>query len=254
MREAAALLAVAAFWMPAPSAAQVPAPFDPSEEPGRIEGRVTTPQGTGLADVSVTVLGPAARGAVTDVVGRFALPAIEVGPVRLRFERLGYATTTATADVRAGTTTLVEATMAMEAIELDGVDVTVGGGPTFLETNGFYRRSRRGFGQQLTRTALDELRMLEISDAIRRVPGIRLSYDPYNASRVIGRIDRRPGVDGRGCALTVYIDGVRTLDPNLNQVPADWLIAMEVYRGADIPARFRTSENCGVVLLWTRRD
>ena len=58
---------------------------------------------------------------------------------------------------------------------------------------------------------------------------------------------------GRGCALTVYVDGVRTLDPNLNQVPPDWLIAMEVYVGAETPAQYRTSDNCGAVLLWTRQ-
>lgn len=254
MRQAAALLTVLAIHLPPGVDAQVPAPFDPTpRDRGRIEGRVTTDAGTGVADVSVTALGEEQVTAVTDMVGRFRLSGVESGLVELRFERLGFGSRSLAVDVSPGSMLRVDVTMALQAIELEPVDVSVEGGFPFLETNGFYRRSRRGFGRQLSRDYLDEIRALRVSDALRQMPGIRLQYDPHLTDRVTAVSPRMRRFDGRLCALTVYVDGVRTLDPDLNQVPSDWLIGMEVYLGADTPARFRTSDSCGVVLLWTRQ-
>lgn len=253
MRQAAALLAATALCMPAWLAAQAP-PFDPGTAPGRVTGRVSTEQGAGLADVSVTVLGSARRQvAFSDLVGRFLLVEVPAGPVEILFERLGYASTVLTVEVQPGATAHVEPTMVAEAIALDPIDVTIGGGPPFLDINGFYRRSQRGFGQQFSRTSLDQLRMLEVADAVRRVAGIRLQHDTRMGNRVMALRPQTRRLGDAGCALTVYVDGARTLDPNVNQVPPDWLAAMEVYVGADTPAQYRTSNNCGAVLLWTKR-
>lgn len=249
MREIAALVAAAALLLRAPVTAQDNVPFARNAELGRIEGRVTTAEGTGLADVSITVPGHD-HDTVSDTVGRFALPRLEPGSLELRFERLGYGSRTVTVDVLSGTVTRVEATLSPSAIELDPIEVRIGS--PLLNQNGFYRRVRRGFGLQLSREELEAMHMLEVSDAVRDISGLILRYDPYMASRVLATRPRGPRIGGRSCTLTVYVDGVRTLDPNLNQVPADWLLGMEVYLGAETPAQFRGSENCGVVLLWTK--
>ena len=55
------------------------------------------------------------------------------------------------------------------------------------------------------------------------------------------------------CELEVYIDGARTFSTDLNQIPPDWLDAMEVYLGAEAPVQYSGLNPCGVVLLWTRR-
>lgn len=249
MREVVALCAAAALALPPALTAQVASPSDADEPAGRIEGRVTIPEGTGLADVSITVVG-GRQSAVSDLVGRFAFPRVDSGPLELRFERLGYATRTVTVDVQPGTVTRVETALSPQAIELEAIDVRVGA--AILEANGFYRRVRRGFGLQLSREELDAMHMLEVSDAVRDLSGVILSYDPYMATRVIATRGRGPRAGGRNCRLTVYVDGVKTLDPNLNQVPPDWLVGMEVYLGAQTPAKFKDPENCGAVLLWTK--
>ncbi|MGD2044625.1 MAG: carboxypeptidase regulatory-like domain-containing protein [Gemmatimonadota bacterium] len=249
MRQVVALGVAAALTLPPTLAAQVTPPFDAGDESGRIEGRVTIPEGTGLADVSVMVVG-SRQGTVSDLVGRFALAHVATGPIELRFERLGYASHTVAVDVRPGTVTRVETTLVPQAIELEAIDVRIG--VAQLESNGFYRRVRRGFGLQLSREQLDAMHMLEVSDAVRNQSGVLLSYDPYMANRVLATRTRGPRVDGRSCALTVYVDGVRTLDPNINQVPSDWLVGMEVYLGAQTPAQFKEPNNCGAVLLWTK--
>jgi len=241
MRTAAAILLAGTLCLPAGTAAQV------------IEGRVSDDNGRALPNVAVTLPDNPEVGTLTDRGGRFQLARVPAGSIRIRFEALGYAPVTATVDVYAGETTPLAIALTPEAIELDALDVTVGGGPPFLEINGFYQRTRRGFGRQLARSGLDELHMLEVSDAVRRVPGLYLSHDGQIGNRVVAVRPRTRRADGYGCALTVYVDGVRTLDPNLNQIPPDWLVAMEVYLGTETPAQYRTSDNCGAVLLWTRR-
>lgn len=242
MRTAAALLLTAMLCLPRVGQAQV------------IEGRVSDGSGGGLANVAVTVLDGPRTFTLTDRGGRFVLSELPVGSIRVHFARLGFAPLTATVEVYPGETTPVAVALSAEAIELDAIDVTVGGGgPAFLEINGFYQRTRRGFGRQITRWSLDEMRMLDVSDAVQNMPGLHLQHDSQIGNRVVARRPRGRRLDGLGCALTVYVDGVRTLDPNLNQIPPDWLVAMEVYLGADTPAQYRTSDNCGVVLLWTAR-
>ncbi|MDH3271647.1 MAG: TonB-dependent receptor [Gemmatimonadota bacterium] len=240
MRSAAVLLACAVS-LPTSAWSQV------------IEGRVSEERGRALGDVSVTVLGQAGVSAISDGDGRFVLNQLPAGPLRIHFARLGYTPVTATVDVYPGETTPLAVAMSPEAFEIDGIDVSVEGADPFLEVNGFFRRTQSGFGLQLPRSRLDELRMLLVSDAMRSLSGIRLRSDMYSGTRVAAVRPAARRLDGQGCALTVYVDGVRTLDPNLNQVPPDWLIAMEVYRGAETPAEYRTSGNCGAVLLWTRQ-
>lgn len=220
----------------------------------RIEGRITDGSGAGLAEVAVTVVGEDGVFTLSGRRGDFVLDDMEAGPVELSFSRIGYSVMTATVTVDPDATTRIGVQLTAEAIELDAIDVSVRSNPSlYLEGNGFYRRSERGFGLQFSRDRLDELHMLEVADAMRNISGIRLQRDPYMLHRVYAMSPRMRRFSGESCALTVYVDGVKTLDPNLNQVEPDWLVAMEVYLGADAPAKYRTTMSCGVVLLWTRR-
>lgn len=242
VRFGAALFVAGVLCLPAAATAQ------------RIEGRVTDETGSGIADVAVSAVGQEGIGALSGWQGTFVLMGVAPGTVELRFSRLGYAEMTATVEVEPGVTTRLGVQLTPEAIELDAIDVRVrGDSPLYLEGNGFYRRSERGFGLQLTRERLDALHMLEVADAVRYVSGIRVQRDPYMLDRVYAVSPRMRRFTGESCYLTVYVDGVQTLDPNLNQVHPDWLVAMEIYLGADAPAKYRTTMSCGVVLLWTRR-
>jgi len=225
---------------------------DREPRPGRIEGAVATDDGTSLADVSVSILGRPGAGTITDAGGAFALDAVSPGWAEVRFSRLGYAVVSRRVLVEAGATARLEAVMAEEAIELAPIDVSVTRERSYLEINGFYRRSERGFGRQYPLRELDRLRALQVSDVVRGVSGVIMQHDPWMANRVVALRSRMLGPGGAPCALTVFVDGVRTLDSNLNQVPQEWLLGMEVYLGAEAPAEYRLSGGCGVVLLWTK--
>lgn len=167
--------------------------------------------------------------------------------------RLGYAPRTATLIVQPGRTSEIATTMSTEPIELEAIQVTVRS--SMLELNGFYRRAQRGFGAQLSRTDLDKINPIYVSDAVRRIPGVRLaSSNPLNPDEVTA-VSRRASSFSLGpCTLSVYIDGVRMSDPDLNQLSPDWLEAMEVYSGVGTPVEYGGPRNpCGVVLLWTQR-
>jgi len=251
MVQAAGRLLVAALvlaWLvPSPARGQ-----DVDRGPsGRIEGHVVATDGAGLADVTVTILGRA-DGAVTNASGAFTLGGVSTGWAEVRFTRLGYATYSGRVLVETGATARLDAVLSEEAIELAPIDVSISGRFVYLDDNGFYRRAERGFGRQYSRQDLDALHILEVSDVVRDVSGLVMQHDPNMANRVVALRSRNLGPAGAPCALSVFVDGVRTLDPNLNQVPQDWILGMEVYLGAEAPAQYRLAGGCGVVLIWTR--
>jgi hypothetical protein len=207
--------------------------------------------GEGLADVSVSIIGRE-EGALTGSGGAFALDRVPAGWAEVRFTRLGYSSYSRLVLVQAGSTARLDAVLSEEAIELAPIDVSVSGRVVYLDDNGFYRRSERGFGRQYSRQDLDALHILEVSDAVRDVSGLVMQHDPAMANRVVALRSRNLGPGGAPCALSVFVDGVRTLDPNLNQVPQDWILGMEVYLGAEAPAQYRLAGGCGVVLIWTK--
>jgi len=221
------------------------------DAPGRIEGQVTDGGNGEITDVDINVLGQERVRALSNQRGYFALTNVEPGLVQVRFTRLGYAPRTATLVVQPGRTSEITAAMAVDAIELAEIEVTVRS--QFLERNGFYDRARQGQGDQLTRQDLDRIDPFEISEVLRRLPGVRLqeSLLPGQASVAVNpRVRTQASGD---CALEVYIDGARTFSTDLNQIPPDWLDAMEVYVGAEAPVQYVGLNPCGVVLLWTRR-
>ena len=252
MVDAAGRVLVAALLLAGPTASPVRAQSVDAGRPGVIEGRVLAADGTGLPDVAVSILGRAIEAGVSNVDGRFRIVGVSPGWMEVRFSRLGFGVYQRRVLVEPGSTVRMEATLSEEAIELAPIDVSVSGRSIYLDTNGFYRRAERGFGRQYSRKELDELQILEVSDVVRDVSGVVMQYDPYMANRVVALRSRNLGPGGTPCALTVYVDGIRTLDPNLNQVPQEWILGMEVYLGAEAPAQYRLAGGCGVVLIWTK--
>jgi hypothetical protein len=221
------------------------------EAPGRIEGRVTDGGSGEIADVDISILGADGLRTLSNPRGYFALTGVEPGLVQIRFSRLGYAPRTATLVVQPGRTSEVITAMAAQAIELAPIEVTVRS--AFLERSGFYDRVRQGQGRQLSRIELDRIDPFQISDVIQRLPGVSLRTTSILGQPVVALNPRVRTLENPDCALDVYVDGVRTSTPDLNQIPPDWLDAMEVYLGSEAPVQYAGLSPCGVVLLWTRR-
>jgi outer membrane receptor protein involved in Fe transport len=91
---------------------------------GRITGRVLDPQGAGMSDVGIQLVGTTV-GALSGVDGRFTLTNVPAGTVTLLARRIGFASKTVTGIVvRAGATTEQNIAMAPATMQLATTTVT----------------------------------------------------------------------------------------------------------------------------------
>lgn len=224
---------------------------------GRVFGRVTQ-EGTedGLSDVEVTLLTPEPVTVISDAQGRFMIPDLDPGDFDIRFSRLGFETRTTSLTVEAGRTVEVSATMALQAIELEPIEVTVAS--QYLERTGFYARARTmGGGSSFTRMDVLRLDPITVADLLRRAPGVSI-VRTRRGSQILGR---RSVTRGDSCTLRAYLDGVPMFDDwSVDQLHPSVIDAVEIYQDPSIPIEYRqpASPNgtyaCGVILIWTRRD
>jgi len=116
----------------------------------------------------------------------------------------------------------------------------------------FYRHRQGGIGYFFDRHEIDSRRVQRISDLLRRVPGTRLMND--RGGRSIMRMSRSAG--GRDCPPDVWIDGVRAVGMNVDDMPLSDVEALELYRGpAGIPPEMNSrlgNPACGALIIWTR--
>jgi len=218
---------------------------------GRIVGQVTDGGSQTISDVDVSVVGLDGVRAISNQQGRFALVNVEPGVVQVRFTRIGYAPRTATLVVQPGRTAELTTAMAPEAIELEPIEVTVRS--QFLERSGYYDRAQQGLGHALDRRAIDRYSPTVVSDVMQRLTRVRV-VDTHILGQPVVAVAPGLRTPANGdCVLQVYVDGIRSSNNDLNQVPPDWLDAMEVYTGSSAPIQYAGLNPCGVVLLWTRR-
>jgi hypothetical protein len=111
---------------------------------------------------------------------------------------------------------------------------------------GFYSRQKsNNFGHYLDRAAIEATHAQRPSESLRGVPGVRL----LPSSRV-GNLVRI-----RNCRPTIWLDGIRLQEAELDEVSSmDDIAAIEIYKSlAGLPQQFIDRTNpCGGILLWTR--
>jgi hypothetical protein len=252
-----------------------PGEIENPNAPGRIEGRVSADQGDELQNVEVSVVGQPSARALTNGQGRFTLSGLVPGPHEVQFAMLGYTQRAVSLVVHPGRTTEVNATLSTDVIELEPIQVVARSG--YLERNGFYSRQLSAFGRFFDRDDIEELNPSEVSDLLRRVPGVAIGYQRDGTTFAQSRRSMQWGLDqsfnpsGQGvftrggtdrvtaavnaCPLAVYVDGVPTFHPDLDWIPVNWIEGVEVYRsGVNAPMVFTFGgASCGAVAIWTRR-
>ncbi len=197
------------------------------------------------ASVSVSVRGPY----LTDDAGRFDVPGLTAGLKEVEIAALGYAARAVSVTVQGGRTTVLEVSVAVDALELQPIEVQVRS--SFLESRGVYRRVEGGRSARIvTRAELEERDSYRLSDSMTDVPGLRVE-----------RQNKRSVLLGRGrCQMRIFVDGVPvspgmdgTVDIDL--FPPEWIEIAELYVGISaMPVEYADGgEDCGVVLLWTRQ-
>jgi len=206
--------------------------------------------GQPLADVMVSVRG--ARGGtgafnVTDSSGRFPITRLPPGRYTLY---VAYAGQTSGEDyqvgLQAGRTLDVSILLDAKAVDLSPIVVEASSNDYALSLAGFYSRRDHGFGRFVTR-----------DDIERRHPA-NLSM-MLTGTGIVMRCVRTHCIptrnsSGRRCAVSVFLDGLRVENYNIDMIPPEDVLGVEVYRqGADTPAEFsRYSADCGAVVIWTK--
>ncbi|HET7463870.1 MAG TPA: TonB-dependent receptor, partial [Longimicrobium sp.] len=259
--------------------------------PGAVSGVVRGADGVAVA--GATVRFGALAAVTTDAQGRFRLRGVTPGEqeVTVSHAQLGTRTVRLVIPADAGEVELRAAGGAgslaasvERVVQLAGIRAQAR--VLELDISGFYDRQRRGFGHFLTDRDLSANSAGRITDALRRIPGVRVvRYMKRQFGAVGGGGNRSPldideeyriasargyttGVDLNNnstlqyCYMDVYIDGVQVAngDPeasqNIDVMALRNVGGIEVYAGpAETPPEYRGKwTGCGVVLIWTKKS
>lgn len=178
----------------------------------------------------------------TDERGRFDLRSVPYGTIVVRARRFGF--TQAELEVAVGTG-LEPLRFRLDAApaELDSVEVTAE--PGSLIKLASFRRRKDSNRQGIFIERADFPRNAQrLSEAFRRVPGAQLRASDFG-SRV--RL--------RNCRPSVWVDGVKALNAEIDEVAAiEDVAALEVYTSlTQAPPQYQDRDTrCGSVLIWLR--
>jgi hypothetical protein len=227
--------------------------------PTRLVGRVLDAQSLEPIDAVNVRIEALGLQRLTDSEGHFAFPLVDPGSHELALEHLAYGTRADTIVVTGGELINVEVRMAMRPIELEPLTVIVERRPLPPKMHGFYSRMDRGWGDFITREALEDRQPVRISQMIGDLPGARLIQVAPGQYTPIFRHQVR-FMDGRNlspCPPALYVDGILILDgaSHIDEFVLPYEVeAVEVYKSAaSVPARFGGSTaGCGVIVIWSR--
>lgn len=231
----ALLLAIGA----APGAAQ-------QDTLARLTGTVSSAtNGRPLPNVMLAVKGTGAF-QVTDSTGRFNIVRLPAGRHTLRVAYEDRASEDYQIVLQRGRALEISILLDVAGVELAPIVVEATSSEWALSLAGFYSRRDRGFGRFVTR-----------DDIARRHPANLSTM--LAGTGVVMRCVRTHCVpmryaSGRRCPVSVFLDGVRVENYNIDMIPPEDVLGIEVYRqGADTPAEFsRYSADCGAVVIWTK--
>lgn len=212
--------------------------------------------GTGrpLEDAEVRIAGRG-RSTLTDSTGAYRLRGLEPGEDSVTVEYLSGRARTEYVWLGAGMVTRLDVELRPEAVEVAELQVEVEG-IRDRRMREIRERERRFSGQVLTREELEEASPTRTTDALRRIPGVRVRYVPprqrgaFTPAYVV-TLRGAAGFSGR-CRPQVYLDGSPVSGISVNDFQPEEIMALEVYHAGEAPARFKSMRGCGAVAIWLR--
>jgi hypothetical protein len=230
--------------LPATSLKLIAQPLSPAryEVSGIVidEGKAPIPS----AELALMRRGQPSRLVRSGADGRFSFSNVTPGPIALTVRRLGYKATSVDVEMSpAGVATPVEIALEEIATDVDMVLVEASKG----HLREFYEhKATNNFGKFFDQKDIERLARSYVSEVLRNVPGATLEASERTGNRVVLR----------GCRPTLWVDGVRAVGADIDEVarPSD-LAGMEVYPSwAGLPIQYQDRDNrmCGVIVLWTR--
>jgi hypothetical protein len=204
------------------------------------------------ADILAASIKQVAR---TNAKGQFTLSKVPKGELEITIRRLGYKPQEETIVLSGGEHDSVKVSLVAQPAVLDAVAVDASERHRRQGIEDFYVRQTQGIGTYITRQQLEQLRSTESTEALRNVPGIQLfrTRNGNNTVRFIGT----SSINHRDCPPNLWLDGQRVTNMELDQIPANDIEGIELYRGAaTTPAQFwqGSTQNtfCGTIVVWSR--
>ncbi|MDX1396531.1 MAG: carboxypeptidase-like regulatory domain-containing protein [Gemmatimonadota bacterium] len=209
--------------------------------PGRVVGRVAD------ADADGPVAGARLRliehglETITGQRGDFVFEFVPPGSHKLTVSHLAFGEETITVDVASRNTTHLDIALTVRAIAVDPLVVHVERAvrPVYLETEGFYQRLERGWGE-----FFDPV-FFERNSQGRTRFRLRVFLRTFGPALTLA-----PSCTG----IPIYLDGVRVLEPGFLELRS-WseIGAVEVYGSATGAPHFVQDPTCGAVVVWSKR-
>jgi hypothetical protein len=214
----------------------------------RLGGRVLGEAGRPVPNAQITVVGTAGR-TVSDSSGHWSIAPPPGGTRTVEVRALGFGPERQIVDIARSSDVRVDVTLTPLKTILDTVRVSAQ--RVFRSYgNGFERRRRSIPGHFFDEADIDRFRPTRLSDLLTRLPSVRVEETPTEMGiRMRG--------EGLACAPVVFLDGLRLpamdlRDLNSLVLPND-IGLVEVYTKELAPPEFTTLDDCGVIVVWTRR-
>ncbi len=188
--------------------------------------------------------------AMTNEKGEFEMQNLPSGSMVLFARHLGYGAKMIPVDLSSREKKTVAIKLAKFVSVMDPVLVTARRSAA-LDKVGFGERSRSGFGYYLGPDRISRMHPIYVTDLLRQIPGLRLTYGGPDGPAIVGSRGTT-----NGC-VQYFLDGM----PYTEMTPGDVnqfvnggeVTAVEVYQPGQTPGRFMGIGNsCTTIVLWTR--
>ncbi len=231
---------------------------DPTPRGAFLGGQVTSNGEAPIVAAHVKVL-DTDREALTDGDGRFRISGIPAGEWVVQITSVGHQPVRVTLTFVHGEPRTLSVGLLPDPVKLEGIEASARAAlPAELQE--FYLRRDQGNGHFFTREEILRTRPAQVTDVIRRVPGVSVvsSLGPFGETQEV-RMGRATGTAGQNACRTAYVVNGAPFplgrDMGINAyIRPEEIAGMEVYTGASrVPARFNqssTSARCGVVVIW----
>lgn len=212
----------------------------------RLNGVVRGADGRMVAGAKVLVWGTGLE-TTSRSDGSFTLSGLPSGTFSVEARLLGFEPERKAVDLASAVPASVNFTFSDRVRQLSRVVVVGKASRGARDIDDFVRRSRSGMGHYIT--AADPLlaNAMEVTDALRMTPGVRVAPSGSFGHAILLR---------GGCVPTVYVDGMEMVDGYTtldDVVPPQDVAGIEVYTGlGEAPPQY-LSNGCGVILVWSKR-
>ncbi|MFL5509746.1 MAG: carboxypeptidase regulatory-like domain-containing protein [Gemmatimonadaceae bacterium] len=213
-----------------------------------VTGRVVLEGAPSNAGSRVEVVGTD-QVAMTNEKGEFTMQHLPSGSHVLLARHLGFGAETVPVDLSSRAPSQVTIKLPKYVAIIDPVVVTARRAAS-LDKVGFNQRQRTGQGFYLGPETIQAMHPNYLTDILRRVPSLKVSYTPT------GDVVSGSRGTGSGC-VQYYVDDMpwQSAEPGdiNNFVNGNEVVGVEVYAGPGAPAQYtRAMGDCTTIVLWTK--